>query len=97
MIEIHSTAVYKKHLTTIILDVVEHALHIFYIHFEILLQVPSHFNQGMASYLDVEENIGSKKDRMSLNERIVPILERLEALNEVTIFVLKLYLFTFGF
>ncbi|GLJ05177.1 hypothetical protein SUGI_0012850 [Cryptomeria japonica] len=82
MIEMCSAAGYRERLTTLILHVVEHVLNIFYIHFENRLQVPDHLNQDMTSYLDKEENVGSKDDIMSLNERIVPILERLEALNE---------------
>eukprot|EP01018_Ginkgo_biloba_P012319 Gb_31636 [translate_table: standard] len=82
MLEMCSAAGHRECLVTLLLHVVEHALNIFYIHFENRLQVPDHLKQSMTSLLDVETPLESREDVMSLNERILPILERLEVLNE---------------
>ncbi|KAH9317382.1 hypothetical protein KI387_019151, partial [Taxus chinensis] len=82
MIEMCSAAGHRERLLTIMLHVVEHALNIFYIHFENRLRVPDHLTPDTTSFLDKETKLGSKEDIMSFNESILHILERLEALNE---------------
>lgn len=82
MIEMCSAVGHRECLITLLLHVVEHALNLFYIHFESRLQVPDHLRQGMTRLIDKETVLGSKEDMMLLNERILPILERLEVLNE---------------
>lgn len=82
MIEMCSAVGHRECLITLLLHIVEHALNLFYIHFENRLQVPDHLSQGMTKLIDKETILGSREDMMLLNERILPILERLEVLNE---------------
>ncbi|MCO5606893.1 hypothetical protein L7F22_061084 [Adiantum nelumboides] len=82
MVEMCSAAGNRESLIAIHRLLIEHSLNILFIHYDEELQVPENLRDRREREDYVKSFLGSKEEFRSLNEKLLPVLQRIERMNE---------------
>ncbi|MCO5564372.1 hypothetical protein L7F22_018032 [Adiantum nelumboides] len=82
MVEMCSAAGNRESLIAIHRLLIEHCLNILFIHYDEELQVPENLRERREREDYVKSFLGSKEEFRSLNEKLLPVLQRIERMNE---------------
>lgn len=82
MVEMCSAAGNRESLVALHCFIIEHALNILFIHYEKELLLPEQFRISAESLADTKSFLGSEEELRALNEKLLPILQQIERINE---------------
>eukprot|EP00250_Pteridium_aquilinum_P027366 c3475_g1_i1 orf=80-5854(+) len=82
MVEMCSAAGNRESLCGLHCFIIEHALNILFIHYEKELQLPKQYRNANESLDHAEPLFGTEEELHALNEKLLPILQQIERVNE---------------
>ncbi|KAI5084575.1 hypothetical protein GOP47_0000744 [Adiantum capillus-veneris] len=82
MVEMCSAAGNRESVIAIHLLIIEHALNILFIHYDEEFQVPDNLRDRGENMDNVKSFLGSSEEFRSLNEKLLPLLQQIERMNE---------------